>query len=508
MQTHNIKTVKEFFKNLPKITNNHVHIFALFPYYKLIKIIMKIDPELYDKIYILTTTPKKYTVTLINDNVEGIPYKETTKREDWAKISTFDSSIQDNWIINEDTKNPSSVFENIQIMFRTFLRNYKIYYYLWYSSLYVNYRNNIFYLNVRGKPGNINKDVNFSQKLYINSSHAMPWEKFNSKIYEFTRGDKDISRNDFKYMYRQYTRIKMECDLIVKAVNDFNTKYTVPHFVDDEHLLEDNKNDKNDKNDILKFNTFDTNFDPNKKPQMMVQYIISIPKKSKNVEFDLRYYLLAIKMMLYIAIIINDEYSFQFFNGIDLIGNEQRTYDLSTFIPVITKLLYFRKYGINFIPHIGETNNMKKEISIMEKYIFDKNINRIGHGMSFITTKEVLEYIDRSNKIIFIESSPISNYLLGYYHPEKHPHLLAIKNPKIKLMICSDDNGIFNYSSVTLDYIYIYKYWKISLDDIKKLISNGIDVVYPKYKNYYFQVFYYLWSTKKIDDMKFEELNG
>lgn len=485
----------DFFKKLPKMTNNHIHIFAMLPYRKLLKMIKKIDPELYDRVYALTVDVitdgdeklYKNSLELINDRVDGIPMKGITKREDWVKVSTLDPSFKNSLVVTKHTENPFAEFEKIQTRFRIFVRHYKVYYYLWYTSLYVNYNNNVFYLNVRGKPGTIHKDVKFDNIFFLESKQVMSDQSFSAKLTEIAKDDKDIKPNDHKYMYKQYTRIKYESDLILKAVNDFNKNRTYPHFVNDNHLY-------NDKVDI----SFDENYQKDK-PQMMVQYIITFPKKPKSVELDLRMYMLYVKKILYIAAVINEEYGFPFFNGIDLVGNEQESHDLSEFIPIMGKLLYFRRFGINFIPHIGETNIVKNEITPMERLIFDKNITRIGHGISFVTTEAITTELKKLNRTITIESCPISNYLLGYYHPRSHPHQAAINNPNIKLMICSDDNGLFNYSSVSRDYLFAHKYWNLTMKDLKKLILNGLSVIPQKYKKYYYDVFNYLWQKYEMD---------
>lgn len=495
--------MNDFFRELPKITNNHIHIFALIPYRKLLKTIMKIDPDLYNKIYVYKGCCQlensnqtsendsqifKNSLIFINDNENGIVFNDTTKREDWIKISDLDPSFKNNLVITKHTKNPFFEFEKIQTMFRTFIRNYKVYYYLWYTSLYVNHLNNVFYLNVRGKPGTIHMDVMFGQRLYIDSKKVMSQEIFTIKLTELINGDRDIKPTDFKYMYRQYLRIKCESDLIMKAVNDFNQEQERPFFVDDHHLIDD---------DVIV--QFDENYNKIKSPQMMVQYIITFPKKPKSTIIDIRAYTITIKIILYIAVIINNEYGFNFFNGVDLVGNEQESHDLSEYSQMINRILYFSKFGINFIPHVGETNIVADEIPASEKYILDKNINRIGHGISFSSNPKIVDYIAKSDKIISIEVCPISNYLLGYYLPQNHPHRKSINNQKIKLMICSDDNGLFNYSTVTRDYIFIYKYWGVSIKEIKRFIINGIGVIPQKYKKYYFEVFNYLWEKKGLD---------
>ena len=481
-----------FFENLPKMTNNHIHIYALIPYRKLIKIIKKIDPELYDKIYVLNTNKceshylYKYTLTLLNELCEGISYDDVTCQEDWVKLPVLYDEFKNQLVINQHTPNPFAEFEKIQTLFRIFIRHYKVYYYLWYFSLYINYHNNIFYLNVRGKPGSISVDTKCSQRLYLQSKHILSVDSFNEKIKLLSADDKDINSSDYKYMYKQYMRMKFESDLTMKAVYDFNTNKSYPSYVSKTHLFDD---------DIKVL--FKDRYDSKDQPQMMVQYIITLLKPPKNVELDLKSFMLQAKIMLYTAVIINDEYQFPFFNGIDFVGNEQTSHSLDKFIPVLKKLLYFRKFGISIIPHIGETNIVTEEISPAEQFILDTPITRIGHGISFITNKKILDTIN----ILYIESCPISNYLLGYYNPQQHPHQSVINSPKIKLMICSDDNAIFNYNSVKRDYIFIYKYWNVTLPEIKRLILNGLDVIPKKYKQYYLDVFKHLWSRAKIDEL-------
>jgi len=498
--------MEDFFRRLPKMTNNHIHLFALFPFKRLLKIIKKIDPELYHKIYVLkhdlTSGDQlihKYTMITFNHNVEGVPFADVTTLEDWQPLSEIDTdpALWASLIIKQHIDRPFNQFERIQALVRILVRHYKIYYYLWYISLYTNYHNRIYYLNVRGRPGTINKDVRHGHRFFIDSPNAMAEADFQTKMTDLIRSDLDVKSQDIKFMYRQYIKIKYESDLILMAVNDFNSSHNYPSFVTSNHLLEPKSKTKIQ---------FDENFypdDPSIKPQMMVQYIITFPKYPKGTQLDFRKLIHEIKEILYIAVVINTEYGFQFFNGIDFVGNEQETTDLSDWVPYLGKLLYFRKYGIHFIPHIGETNKIKTEINPIERFILDKQLTRIGHGMSFVTTDAIrlaLETRTGNSTIsgpgnFYIESCPISNYLLGYYHPKDHPHRLALLDSHIKLMICSDDNGLFNYSTVTRDYMIIYKFWNITMDQIKQLILNGMAMIPQPYKKYYHDVFNKQWTN-------------
>ncbi len=483
-----------FFKNLPKITNNHVHIFALYPYKKLLNVIKRIDTELYGKIYLFASDKQigneefyQNTLAVFNEQVEGMPCKEKTELEDWINITQVDpSNYIDDYVITKKTPNPFVEFEKIQKKLRIFARHYKVYYYLWYCSLYANYKANVFYLNVRAKPGTINTDVKCNQRLYLDSKHILSVEEFNNKMNLLVRDDRDINPNDFKFMYRQYVKTKFESDLILKAVHDFNTSHLKPHFVSADHLINDDV--------VVAFNkTYQQSF----QPQMMVQYIITFPKPNRQTAIDFKGQLITIKQTLYIAIIINQEYGFKFFNGIDFVGNEQETHELIDIAPILNKLMYFRKYGIFLIPHIGETNIVSNTSTESEKYILDRQLNRIGHGISFVTGSENKTRI--GNGTIYIESCPISNYLLGYYHPKNHPHRYELDNPHIRLMICSDDNGVFGYSTVKRDYMFIYKYWNVTLQQFHNLIINGISVIEQPYRQYYLDVLNSKWSELKLD---------
>ena len=66
------------------MTNNHIHIFALVPYQKLIGIVKKNDPELYDKIYVL----KKETN--FNRNIIRPVAINTDIIQDELKVATKD----------------------------------------------------------------------------------------------------------------------------------------------------------------------------------------------------------------------------------------------------------------------------------------------------------------------------------------------------------------------------------------------------------------------------------
>jgi hypothetical protein len=501
--------MEDFFKNLPKMTNNHLHIYGMVPYRKLLNLIKVIDPVLYSKIYVYnkpteteaTTQPVKTVIqdkamTIIDDNVEGVAYEEVTKQENWKSLTEYDKEDGDytkHLYIDAETPRANYVYNNLQTRFRTLVRNYRVYYYLWYTTLFVNRNNEVYYLNVRGKPGTINTGTKFGQRLYLESKHIMNQDTFSKALKTLSQTDHDIKESDYKFMYSLYSKIKLESDLIVKAVSSINKSSIYPEFVSDSFLLDSAPSYK-----------FGTQWKTGTKPQSMVQYIITFSKQPKNLEVDVRQYTILIKQQLYIAAIINQEYKFQFFNGVDLVGNEQESHDLEYYATLVNKIMYFRKFGLNFIPHVGETNEIRSELTLSERLVFEKNLSRIGHGIAFTTTKESLDHLEAKKKILYVESCPISNYLLGYYSPQVHPHKDFVDSPYIKLMICSDTNGIFNYSSVTRDYIFVARYWMLKMSDLKNLILNGLYPIPNEYRAYYSSYFHYVWDTGAYDKQKLD----
>lgn len=44
----------------------------------------------------------------------------------------------------------------------------------------------------------------------------------------------------------------------------------------------------------------------------------------------------------------------------------------------------------------------------------------------------------------------------------------------IQASVNSDDPGLFGYEGVTLDYVYAFGAWELSIRDLKKFSLNGI----------------------------------
>ena len=475
--------------NMPKMTNNHIHIFAMYPYYKFLKKIKKIDPELYNNIYILNKecNSSNYclpinTLYVINEQNEGNPYDDPTTPADWNKLTNTVVSKKQ-YIIPKTSVNSWEMLEKIQSMVGMFVRNYKIYYYYWYLSLYINYKHNVFYLNVRKKPGSICKDVKMGSKLFMSSVNKLSYDEF---VSELKKIDRPLKPYEYKYAYKQYASIKYESDLILLAVDNFNKTKKKLKFIENDKLINYNIN-----------TNYQTKYTG--EPQMMIQYIITFPKPNKNTEQDAKFFNL-INVICHIAIIINKKYNFPFFNGIDFVGNEDQS-DNNILILAIDRLKYLKKYNITIIPHIGETKSVNKEIEQIIKHSLNNNITRFAHGLLIPQSNSIMQKIKSMNKKIYSEICPISNARLKYFSVKNNPYRKFINNALINIMICSDDNALFGYYTVTNDYIALKHYWKLDNETFKKIILNGISCINPKYVKYYTELFEALWDKFiKIDN--------
>lgn len=482
------------FKNLPKITNNHIHLLALLPIGKFIKLVKKIDNDIYQKINILDIEYldfnfNKYTLTMFDEQICGIPYKNLTKKENWIKLSEYKYDIKHFYKINKKL-NRWNELERICSCIRFFICNYIIYYYYWYQTLYLNYKHNVFYINVRSKPGNICQECCFNDRFYISSKLILSCDDFINEILKIT--EITIKKSDYKYLYTQYKFIKYESDIILFALQQFNNKKTKLEKINPDELSNMKLNI-----DHTIFNKIDI-----KNPIMFVQYIMTFPKPSNDIkninEANNKLYEM-VKLYIIIAIIINKQYGFIFFNGIDFVKNEQETNNNILYC-IIQKFPWINKYGINLIPHIGELNIKKNLTNIdntikLTNYLLKNNINRFGHGLIIPQSTYLLNYISNNKKHIYIEFNPISNQILKYFKIKYNPHKQLISNKFIKLVICSDDNGFFNYSTVTTDYLHLYIKWKLSFEHIKQFIINGIELINEPYKTYYINLFNALWNN-------------
>lgn len=77
----------------------------------------------------------------------------------------------------------------------------------------------------------------------------------------------------------------------------------------------------------------------------------------------------------------------------------------------------------------------------------------------------------------------------------------------IQASINSDDPGLFGYRGVTLDYLYAFGAWDLTIRDLKKFSLNGIKYasITEEHKEKLYKLFDTTWAqwVKDINEGKF-----
>jgi len=78
----------------------------------------------------------------------------------------------------------------------------------------------------------------------------------------------------------------------------------------------------------------------------------------------------------------------------------------------------------------------------------------------------------------------------------------ALLHRGLQASVNSDDPGFLGYEGVTLDYVYLFIAWELSIRDLKKFSLNGIkySTVSEGRKEELYQEFFHQWS-RWIDDI-------
>jgi len=98
---------------------------------------------------------------------------------------------------------------------------------------------------------------------------------------------------------------------------------------------------------------------------------------------------------------------------------------------------------------------------------------RIGHGFGLALRPDLVDIVKQEN--ICVECCPISNNVLGYVHDMRTHPTRALLAKGVKVSISPDDPGFFDSPGLTLDYMYAYLWWDLSIEDMKQLALNSIE---------------------------------
>lgn len=147
------------------------------------------------------------------------------------------------------------------------------------------------------------------------------------------------------------------------------------------------------------------------------------------------------------------------------IGGSEQLFPPEPYEPVYREA---RKRGFRLTAHAGEVAG----VDSMWGAIRTLRTERIGHGVRANEDPELVEYLKQHQ--IPLEMCPISNVKTGVCESiKKHP-IRDYFDQGLMVTVNSDDPAMFN-SSLTEDYLALARDLDFSLDEIKRLATNGID---------------------------------
>jgi adenosine deaminase len=154
--------------------------------------------------------------------------------------------------------------------------------------------------------------------------------------------------------------------------------------------------------------------------------------------------------------------------GIDLGSDEYNFPAPGPFGPVFARA---KENGLGVTVHAGENakpgDGAKNVMASLEHLYAD----RIGHGVRATEDPQVVEELKRRGTVV--EMCPTSNVQTGAAESlEKHP-IKEFMDRGIKVSIGSDDPSISN-TTLTDEYMMVFKEFGFSLKDLETFIDNGI----------------------------------
>ena len=175
----------------------------------------------------------------------------------------------------------------------------------------------------------------------------------------------------------------------------------------------------------------------------------------------------------------------------DMVNEEDTTPPISDFVTLIDEAV--RKEDGNFplMFHAGESDE-SHNTNMYDALLL--GCKRIGHGFNIALHPKLVEFAIKEK--ICLEICPISNFVLAYVLDMRvHPARFLI-NQGLQISINSDDPGFYGYKGVTLDFVYVFLAWQLTLADLKQLALNGIEFssLSPEKKELHFEKFHKDWE--------------
>ena len=192
----------------------------------------------------------------------------------------------------------------------------------------------------------------------------------------------------------------------------------------------------------------------------------------KNGNFDKEFALGILRIVMHLSSEIRDEYDpahpKDFIIGMDLVNEEDISKPLREYADFFTSD-EVRESGLKLFLHAGESLRYDNE-EVIDAYLY--GASRIGHGINLFRFPELMaKYREKG---IAIETSPISNYRLGYVNDFRlHPARIYLQYG-IPVVICSDDGLFLSREPLTDDFYAVILSWDLGVAKIKDLCRNAI----------------------------------
>jgi adenosine deaminase-related growth factor len=197
-----------------------------------------------------------------------------------------------------------------------------------------------------------------------------------------------------------------------------------------------------------------------------------IGDSGKNDNFDKEFALGILRIVMHLSSEIRDEYDpahpKNFIIGMDLVNEEDISKPLREYADFFTSD-EVRESGLKLFLHAGESLRYDNE-EVIDAYLY--GALRIGHGINLFRFPELMaKYREKG---IAIETSPISNYRLGYVNDFRlHPAQIYLQYG-IPVVICSDDGLFLSREPLTDDFYAVILSWDLGVAEIKNLCRNAI----------------------------------
>jgi adenosine deaminase len=100
------------------------------------------------------------------------------------------------------------------------------------------------------------------------------------------------------------------------------------------------------------------------------------------------------------------------------------------------------------------------------------NVERIGHGVTAIHDRELVEFLRKKN--ITIEACPTSNLRTGVVSSLRDHPIRDLFENGVRVTVNSDDPSMFN-TDMNHEYIQLHRFLNFSITDLIQLTRNALD---------------------------------